>query len=134
MPFHNAYKQKGGNYKIKVKITVFLVPANCCQWSWRISNRQLARALDDSRALIAEKLILRSYRFIKLLPGAEYLARFLRIRAAVRRICFVTGPSRASVNSGYGGFGENLRMACQAASVGYTRAGTVCVGADAPLC
>lgn len=66
MPFHNAYKQKGGNYKIKVKITVFLVPANCCQWSWRISNRQLARALDDSRALIAEKLILRSYRFIKL--------------------------------------------------------------------
>lgn len=39
-----------------------------------------------------------------------------------------------TVNSGYGGFGENLRMACQAASVGYTRAGTVCVGADAPLC
>lgn len=67
MPFHNAYKQKGGNYKIKVKITVFLVPANCCQWSWRISNRQLARALDDSRALIAEKLILRSYHFIKLI-------------------------------------------------------------------
>lgn len=156
-------------------ITVSYMPPG--QWSCRISNRQLASALEDSRALIAEKLILRSCFLIKLskeinryyyqwtcrgysvfqqmnnctfkisensvdrllnkkqwysflywydcgtfskdwkstfrphnlvmhllqccfylLPGAEYLARFLRIKAAVRRICLVTGPSRASCN------------------------------------
>ena len=66
---------------------------------------------------------------IKLLPNAEYLARFLRMSADVKRICLVTGPSGLpSVNSGYGALGAYLFMACNAASGGYCGVGAGVAG------